>query len=232
MRDPAVPQFLSYGVAITFCDVNPELYAMLTNQTTVLDPDGNAVGFRVNSQRSPVDTAFALEVWSNVPGVACDDPNAAGSYGYTLLPFVTGGVIGGFTLENNAVSFSITNATTKDGTNWGQGPYDVVPQTGGVAGPLLTALDSYDHLHVQYTTIAPPEASCDCLPSGPDSTGATAGSPGTWTPTDSVPPADFASITGITASPATAWTTGQYVILEDDSHAYWDGSDWQVGEAP
>ena len=30
----------------------------------------------------------------------------------------------------------------------------------------------------------------------------------------------------------TAWTEGQYVLLDDLSHAYWDGSDWEAGEAP
>src|SRR6478736_3741864 len=49
------------------------------------DVFGTAVGFRVNSKVKTGDANFALEVWSNVPGVVCDDPNAAGSYGYTLL---------------------------------------------------------------------------------------------------------------------------------------------------
>lgn len=234
VRDPAEAQFLGYGVQITFCDVDPELYSMLTNQTVVYDSAGDAVGFRVNSKRKVSDANFALELWSGVPGVACEDPNAAGSFGYFLLPFVSGGVLGDFTLENGAVSFVLQNAQTKDGANWGAGPYNVVSD-GTNAAPLLEPLDAYDHLHVQYTTIAPPEPGAECIPSGPAATGATAGIPATLTPADSYPPETYAELTTthtLTASPASAWTTGQHVVLGDSSHAYWDGTDWQVGEAP
>jgi hypothetical protein len=339
VRDAASPSFTGYGVAITFCDVNPELYAMLTNQSVVFDNLGDAVGFRVNSRVKTSDANFALEVWSNVPGVVCDDPNAAGSYGYTLLPFVSGGVLGDFTIENGAVTFTLQNAATKDGTGWGQGPYNVVPSSGGTnevqtltitgsptggtytltyngqttssiaynatnsaiqtallalsnldtgdvvvtgstpsytitfggtqqkknvsqitatasltggttpnitmatstsgvsptPGPLLTSLDANDHLHVQYTTVAPPTPGCACSASGPAATGATAGIPATITPADSYPPETFAILTStqpLTASPATAWTTGQYVVLGDGSKAYWNGTAWVVGTAP
>lgn len=60
-------------------------------------------------------------------------------------------------------------------------------------------------------------------------TGATAGTPGTWTPAGAVAPADTS---GITASPVTAWATGEYVALADSSHTHWDGSAWQTGDAP
>jgi hypothetical protein len=63
-------------------------------------------------------------------------------------------------------------------------------------------------------------------------TGATAGTPGTWTPGGSTPPANLGATTGITATPATAWTTGQYVVLGDVSHCYWNGTAWTAGEAP
>ena len=45
MRDQGSPAFSNYGVAITFCDVDPELYAMMTNQDVVYDSNGDAVGF-------------------------------------------------------------------------------------------------------------------------------------------------------------------------------------------
>lgn len=67
---------------------------------------------------------------------------------------------------------------------------------------------------------------------GAVATGATAGSPGTFTPGGSVAPANFAAIGSLTATPATAWTTGQYVVLGDSSHAHWDSSAWVVGNAP
>jgi hypothetical protein len=36
----------------------------------------------------------------------------------------------------------------------------------------------------------------------------------------------------VTASPATAWTTGQYVRLGDNSQAYWTSSAWAAGAKP
>jgi len=64
------------------------------------------------------------------------------------------------------------------------------------------------------------------------STGATAGSPGTWTPAGSVPPDSFTKMDTVTATPTTAWTTGQHMVLGDGSHAFWMGTNWQSGNAP
>lgn len=232
--EPAVASLNNYSLEITFCEVNPELYAMLTGQAVVYGPDGDPVGFRIATGVSAADSGFALEVWSGVPAVQCSEDGGEGSFGYTLLPFVQGGTLGDFTIENAAVTFTISNAQTKDGSGWGTGPYDVVPQEGGGAGPLLEPIGPRDHFHIQWTDVAPPEEACDAIPSGPEATGATAGEPGTWTPEDSFPPANFAALltAGITADPATAWSEGEHVVLGDNSHAYWDGSAWVAGDAP
>jgi hypothetical protein len=63
-------------------------------------------------------------------------------------------------------------------------------------------------------------------------TGATAGAPGTFTPPGNVTPTNLAQLTGVTASPGTAWTTGQYVHLGDGSNAYWNGTAWTAGIKP
>ena len=63
-------------------------------------------------------------------------------------------------------------------------------------------------------------------------TGATAGTPGTWTPPDSVPAFNVGAMGSITASPTSAWTVGQHVITGDSNHAYWNGTGWQAGNAP
>lgn len=65
---------------------------------------------------------------------------------------------------------------------------------------------------------------------GPTATGATAGTPGTFTPATADTPNALALMTGVTASPATAWTTGQYVVLGDGSFAHWTGSAWASGK--
>jgi len=68
-------------------------------------------------------------------------------------------------------------------------------------------------------------------------TGATAGIPGTWTPSGSTPPATVAALQGssVTASPATGWTAGQYVqtgTAGAPGQACWTGSGWVGGPAP
>ena len=69
-------------------------------------------------------------------------------------------------------------------------------------------------------------------------TGATAGTPGVWTPGGSVAPASVAALQGatpaITASPATAWTTGQFVqtgTAGAGGQAHWSGTAWVAGAA-
>lgn len=60
-------------------------------------------------------------------------------------------------------------------------------------------------------------------------TGATAGSPGAFTPAGATPPANLAAMAGIVATPATAWTAGQHVVMGDTNQVYWDGVAWSPG---
>ena len=70
-------------------------------------------------------------------------------------------------------------------------------------------------------------------------TGATAGTPGTWTPAGSTPPASVAALTAgtpnaVVASPATAWTAGQYVQTGTagvPGQAHWSGAAWASAPA-
>jgi hypothetical protein len=71
------------------------------------------------------------------------------------------------------------------------------------------------------------------------STGATAGTPGSWTPAGSTAPSSVANLiagtpNAVTASPTTAWTTGQYVQTGTSGvggQAYWNGTAWTAGTA-
>jgi hypothetical protein len=159
----AVPAFLSYTVEITFCNVDPDLYAMLTGQRVLVDALGDVVGFTMDSAVSALDSSFALEVWAGSTGGTCAS-GATGNYGYLLLPFVQGGVLGDFTIENDAVTFTISNATTKDGNMWGVGPYNVVLGVGAVPSPLADPLLSTDHLALLLTGVAPPAEECGVRP--------------------------------------------------------------------
>jgi len=231
--DEPAPTFLGYDLTVEFCGVNPDLYSLMTGQPIVMDQASPAqgVGFRVNSGIDTSQTGFALEVWSSVPVAACE-AGASVSYGYFLVPFAKGGLIGDFTIGNDAVNFTLTGAKSKDGSAWGVGPYDVVRDGAGAAGPLAEAIDSKDHLHMEVTSVEPPTSVCGATALGVPSTGATAGTPATLAPANSYPPEDLAdAATGFAATPTTAWTSGQYVTLGDGSTAHWSGTAWVAGPA-
>lgn len=125
--DPSVTSLTGYTVEVAFCEVDPELFSLVTGQPVVLGSDGTSViGFDVDTDiTAPAN--FALELWAGAPAVnTCATPGATGSYGYLLLPWLSGGILSDFTVENAAVTFTLSGATTKEGNNWGKGPYPVM----------------------------------------------------------------------------------------------------------
>lgn len=162
LKQPGFSSPNGYALQMDFGKVDPEFVSIMTGQEVFLDLDGNAVGFGVDTKVDITKSGFALEVWAGAPGGdACEDDSAQGSYGYILVPFVSGGVLGDFTVQNDAVTFTVQNANTKDGNGWGKGPYDVVMNTGPnstrVPGPLLESLPSSQALVVMLVTVEPPE---------------------------------------------------------------------------
>jgi hypothetical protein len=151
--------------AITLCQVSPELLSMLSGSPIVYDdssPTPQAVGFQTDSE-TYASASFALELWTNVGRVrgsaAC--PSGGVRYGYLLLPWLIEGTIGDVTIENGPVNFVI-NTITSDGNDWGTGPYDVINDSAGSPSPLLEALPTTTHRHIQLTSLAPPEVVCGC----------------------------------------------------------------------
>lgn len=129
VNDTPAPKFTGFGAEVTMCKVDPRLFSLMTGQSVVRDASGNVVGFDVESDVDLDDQGFAIELWSKVPAEACE-PGQGQSYGYFLLPFLKGGVLGDFTVENAAINLVITGAQTKDGSSWGVGPYNVVNSAG------------------------------------------------------------------------------------------------------
>jgi hypothetical protein len=104
---------------------------------------------------------------------------------------------------------------------------------GGPAGETLVLTGSFPLLG--YPVITKTDGSS--LRPGAPATGATAGIPGAWTPAGSTPPANAAGATSsaVVASPATAWTTGQYVqgsTAGVPGEMYWSGTAWTAGRKP
>lgn len=162
--EAAKPSFLGYTVEISFCNVDPDLFAMATGQRTLTDANGDVVGFTMDTAVDASESAFALEVWAGAPTEGGCAEGAQGSYGYVLLPFVQGGIVGDFTIENDAVTFTISQASTKDGNSWGVGPYNVTLGVGGVEQPLFDPVTSTEALAMLITGMAPPEPECGARP--------------------------------------------------------------------
>ena len=150
---------------ITFCNVDPELFGLITGSTLVLNDAVSpaAVGFQTRTSNYAAGQ-FSLEVWTNISGATCVTVGTASlvPYGYFLLPNIVEGRVGDVKIENGAVSFTVSGRT-KQGTNWGVGPKNVLANmTTGVTEKLLIALPSDTHRHLQWTYMAPPTPSCGC----------------------------------------------------------------------
>jgi len=100
----------------------------------------------------------------------------------------------------------------------------MIPQPYTIFGGAAGAASEVD---IDWIMTAPPTRST----AGVAATGATAGAPGYFTPSGATTPANLAALTGLTASPATAWTAGQYVVTADLLAAHWSGSAWVAGIA-
>lgn len=162
--EPSLPELNGYSVDLTFCNVDPDLFNIITGQPLVFNENGDAVGIEVDTKIKLTDQGFALEVFMGSVGAdACEDPNAQGEFGYLLLPRLQGGILGDFVVENGAVSFNITGAATRDGNAWGSGPY-AVEMVAGVAAPLFQPVSKTAALRMMTTTVSPPTPECGARP--------------------------------------------------------------------
>lgn len=209
-----------------FCAVHPDVADMMAGAVPILDQLSDAVGFAVTEDVS--DAKFMLELWTATTG----NSSCAGGgmqWHYWLFPQVDVGRIGDLTFEYGPLVFSIEASTTPTGPAFAF-PHAPAPFPGTV--PAKT------HYLYVITSTAPPEPTegCVAFPLMSDALGATAGTPGAWTPLGSTPPASVAVLqsSGVLASPQTAWTTGQYVQTGTaglPGEAHWDGDSWEPGRA-
>lgn len=149
-------QFKRANITITFCEVDPALFSLVTGMPLEVDYEGDAVGYAWEENNDA--SHFALEAWVGVGDEDC----AAGDlpYGYLLFPHLTNGYASGMELGNTAITFELT-AWSKRGNGWGVGPYDVLNdgESPGVPAPLPSATGD-KHFRQFLTTLAPPDATC------------------------------------------------------------------------
>lgn len=166
ITDRTCPQFKWDELEMVFCNVDPDIWNIITGDALVLNdatPTPQAVGFR-QSGADLCTANFALEIWSNITGQTCTVP-ANRAYGYWLFPFVGQGTVGEWSFENDGLQLTL-NAITFAHSPWGTGPTSYLVRrdaTSGVLEPLLTPIGTNDHMHFEQVTAPPPAASCGCI---------------------------------------------------------------------
>lgn len=232
VNEKMADSFKRFTAVIDFCGVNPSLLAIVSNAEPYEDHAGDVAGFTV--PEGEINKKFAFELWTGLSGQSClPGEQADEASGYMLLPFMQAGVLGDITIDGeNAVTFQLTGAYSRGGNAWGTGPFYRLRDADGAPAVLPSALDPYDHLLLIDTALAPPPVACDpgiVQELGPVPTGATQGTPGSFTPTGAALPANLAGLQALGAlGQTTAWAVGEYVVLGDATSATWNGTAWVV----
>lgn len=161
---PKPPILRWYEVVITFCNVDPELFNIVSAEPLILNDalTPEAIGW-CTLPDSPASSNFALEFWTGTEDEGCDGENVV--YGYGLLPRITQGMIGDVTIQNGNINFTVSGIT-RGANQWGTGPYNVIiNETGanaGLPGPLYTAVNANSHKCFLWTELPPPDGVCGC----------------------------------------------------------------------
>jgi hypothetical protein len=216
------------NVTLSLCEVDPEILVMLGGAIPNHATDGTMTGAFFTREPNPL--SYAIEVWTKKAGTDACSSTGDPEWGYFAGYNVRNGMLDGdLTIESAPLALGMKGELYGASADWGIGPYTDNPLE-NVTGVPEGALR-----YVGITTVQPPDDTDGCQPITGTATGATAGIPGTWTPSGTVPPANLTALQGatppITASPNTAWTTGQYVALGDNAHAHWSSTAWVTGDA-
>jgi len=160
---PKAPILRWYEVVITFCNVDPELFNIVSAEPLIFDDAAtpNAIGWCTLPESASASN-FALEFWTNTEDECI---GTAVQYGYGVLPRIVQGMIGDVTINNGVITFTVSGIT-RGGNQWGEGPYQVIlNETGVNAGlptDLLVAMNPASHKCFQWTKLGPPPGHCGC----------------------------------------------------------------------
>ncbi|AQT78322.1 hypothetical protein B1R94_02325 [Mycolicibacterium litorale] len=163
--DTTPPSRKHHNAEIVMAGIDPEQWALFLNYPTILDHNGNVIGF---GDKKDVDskTGLAIEVWTGGStdddcGIPDDDtifslPDSGLTYGY-LLMCVTEFTPPPISIEAAISTFTMTGITTPM-SRWGRGPYNVARiDNSGTAGRLLVPIEKDRHLTWFRTPVDPPE---------------------------------------------------------------------------
>ena len=215
---------------------------------------GDVVGYSSPTVGQTVGNPVAVEIWSKA--IVKGKPASGTPYWHWAFPYVRVRYEGDREFSNGALAneYSGTGvgneALTAEGLNPTNTDDDFVAYKEALANPFsyvrstgkpdisMGAWTGGAGNSGEWTKTA--QNSIGCAP--PAATGATVsglgspGTPGIWLPTGAAPPATVAALIAATppiaATPATSWTTGQYIqtgTAGAPGQAHWSGAAWVAG---
>lgn len=154
VNDKDLNRLKRFDLSMDFCEIDPEGIELMTGSTliTAAGPSpvsgtsiGNFFGEDVVS-----DQSFSLELWQRLAGGACTEGAGATQWAYWCFARITPASIGDLTFENGPLTVSLSGATLGAGTDFGAGPFDVLPQS----------FSTTQHAAFAVTETQPPTAAC------------------------------------------------------------------------
>lgn len=226
---------LDFGLSL--CTPDPEVAAMIAGGSVIRNDDDEIIGYSSLPVGSVVGQPVAIEIWSiaNIGG----KPAAGTPYWHWVFPYVKVRYEGDREFTNGMLSNEFTGQALGNGALAATGLNPAISSTDDFVTYREALVNPFSYVR---TASMPSGASLfngSYPATGADitpfvlATGVTPGIPGSFTPSGATPPSTLSVLQGMGAlGETTAWTTGQYVVLGDTSHAYWNGSAWAAGEAP
>lgn len=244
-KAPDTLQSVEFGLEL--CDPDPMLTEMLVGGNALLAGFGDAcapsgtvagdlvvVGYAAPKLGTAANAnGVAVEVWTQAV-VGGKSANTCPFWHY-IFPFATFKLDGERVIENGNLATVFAGVGSGNG-NFGSGPNinttGVVPAVDGSDfGWAFPSMSDRPFAYAR-TNFAPVGlqgcfANTGVIPADP-ATRAVAGKPGTF---NGSAPANLTAASTVTASPLTAWSTGQYVTFADATSGHWSGTAWVAGAA-
>jgi hypothetical protein len=155
------PQLNGVKINIEFCQVDPELFNLMTGAPIVTDDAVSPISIGFTTDDAVYASGnVALELWTNLATGSCPTSTTGRRWGYYLIPWLTNGIVGKPKIENGAVNFTLSDGITRSGNQWGFGPHYIQRDRLGNAARLFTPLSSTAHDMISKVNLAPPDPVC------------------------------------------------------------------------
>lgn len=168
LRKRTEPQLLWYTYNIQLCNVDVDLYSLMTGNPVVTDDAITPNNIGISTRTSLMGTSnFSLEMWLPLSSEPC--VGGLVPYLYYVAPWVQQGTVSTpLTIANGPVNFGIQGAKSGDPSPWGTGPFNVQKNSLSANVKLFTPIAEDEPDRWFRTTLAPPTAACGCTTVTPD----------------------------------------------------------------